>query len=259
MNETVAAIRHQHPAALITIDAPDFCFRVARRLKSDGIPLIHYVAPTVWVWRPGRAKKIAQFLNHLLALLPFEPPYFTQEGLGCSFVGHPIIESGAGHGDAARFRSKFNLSPTTTLITVLAGSRMSEVTRLLPAFASTFALLAQKHPNLQATLPVVPSLKNYIIEQTRNWPVPVIITDNDADKYDGFAASRAALACSGTVAIELAMAKLPAVIAYKVSKMTLLLYHAQKDGGAGIVARRVHPGKFGFNPEHLANQRCGAA
>ena len=112
MNETVAEVKRLRPAALITIDAPDFCFRVAKRLKGEGIPLIHYVAPTVWAWRPGRARKIAKFLDHLLALLPFEPPYFTREGLACTFVGHPIVESGAGQGDGARFRAKYHIEPT---------------------------------------------------------------------------------------------------------------------------------------------------
>ena len=115
MKETEAEIRRVSPAALITIDAPDFCFRVARKLKGEGIPLIHYVAPTVWAWRPGRARKIAQFLDHLLALLPFEPPYFTREGLGCTFVGHSIIESKAAEGDAVRFREKFKIASDAEL------------------------------------------------------------------------------------------------------------------------------------------------
>ena len=224
MRETTATVRRLRPAALITIDAPDFCFRVAKRLKNSGIPLIHYVAPTVWVWRAGRAKKIAQFLTHLLALLPFEPPYFTREGLPCDFVGHPIVESGAGHGDATRFRTTFAVPATATLVTVLPGSRMSEVSRLLPVFGATVALLKKHYPDMQLVLPLVPGLADYVRAQCNGWAMPVIFTENDQDKYDGFAASRAALACSGTVAIELAMAKLPSVIAYKVSALTLYLY-----------------------------------
>jgi lipid-A-disaccharide synthase len=224
MRETKAVIRRLRPAALITIDAPDFCFRVARSLKGAGIPLIHYVAPTVWVWRAGRAKKIAKFLDHLLALLPFEPPYFTHEGLPCDFVGHPIVESGADQGDAARFRTKFSIPATATLVSLLPGSRMSEVSRLLPVFGETVALLARHYPDLRLLLPTVPALRDYIAAQVEHWAAPVTLIDNDSDKYDGFAASSAALACSGTVTIELAMALLPAVIAYKVSALTLFLY-----------------------------------
>ena len=224
MKETTAEIKKVRPAALITIDAPDFCFRVAKKLKGDAIPLIHYVAPTVWAWRPGRAKKIAQFLDHLLALLPFEPPYFTAEGLPCTFVGHPILEGGADLGDGSRFRAQYGIAPTTKILLILPGSRMSEVTRLMPIFIKTVALLKKRFPDLHIVLPVVPHLKNYILSQSTAFDVPLTLTEKDSDKYDAMAASLAALACSGTVAVELAMAKLPAVITYKISHLTYLLY-----------------------------------
>ncbi len=224
IEQTVNEVKRVHPAALITIDAPDFCFRVAKKLKGEGIPLIHYVAPTVWAWRPGRAKKIAQFLDHLLALLPFEPPYFVKEGLPCTFVGHPIVESEAGQGDAQRFRAQYALAPDAVLLTTLPGSRMSEVSRLMPVFGETIKRLRAQYPTLHVVIPVVANLKDYIREHTENWLVPVMLVENDQDKYDAFAASRAALACSGTVAVELAMAKLPSVIAYKISALTYFLY-----------------------------------
>jgi lipid-A-disaccharide synthase len=224
MQETVAEIRRVRPAALITIDAPDFCFRVARKLKGENIPLIHYVAPTVWAWRARRAKKIAQFLDHLLALLPFEPPYFMREGLGCTFVGHPIVESGADKGDAQRFRKSYNLAHDAELLAVLPGSRMSEAQRLMPIFRSAVEKLRAQHSALCVAIPATPNLAATIKRQTRDWPVPVIIIEKDEDKYDMFAAAHAAMACSGTVAIELAMARLPAVIAYKISPLTAFLY-----------------------------------
>lgn len=224
IRQTIADIKKQKPAALITIDAPDFCFRVCKALKGRGIPLIHYVAPTVWAWRPKRAKKIAQFLDHLLALLPFEPPYFTREGLDCTFVGHPIVESGAEHGDAERFRSTYHLAPNVTLLTVLPGSRVSEATKLLPVFGDTIRLLHTKHPDLCVVIPVVGHLRARVEAASAPWPVRVIVTEGDTEKYDAFKASRAALACSGTVAIELAMAQLPSVTAYKISAMTYRLY-----------------------------------
>src|SRR3984957_5577912 len=224
MKQTVAEVRRVKPAALITIDAPDFCFRVARKLKGDGIPLIHYVAPTVWAWRAGRARKVAQFLDHLLALLPFEPPYFTREGLGCTFVGHPIIESGAENGDGHRFRKKFNIAPDVTVLAVLPGSRMSEISRLMPTFKAAVERLRVQHPLLQVMIPAAPGLAAAMREMSRDWPVPVTVTETDADKYDLFDAARAALACSGTVAIELAMARLPAIIAYQINPLTVFLY-----------------------------------
>ncbi len=224
MRQTEAEVRRLCPAALITIDAPDFCFRVAKKLKDAGIPLIHYVAPTVWAWRPKRAKKVAQFLNHLLALLPFEPPYFAREGLECTFVGHPIVEGEAAQGDAERFRATFKIQGDTPLIMVLPGSRMSEITRLMPIFGATVRFLKKQHPDLQAVIPIAPGKIEVIKSLSLDWEVPIILTENDKDKYDAMAAVRAALACSGTVAVELAMAGLPAVIAYKVSALTAFLY-----------------------------------
>jgi lipid-A-disaccharide synthase len=224
IRQTVAEIKRVRPAALITIDAPDFCFRVAKKLKNQDIPLVHYVAPTVWAWRPGRARKVAQFLDHLLALLPFEPPYFTAEGLDCTFVGHPIIESGAAYGDAARFLKTYSIKPDALVLTVLPGSRRSEITKLLPIFTETVTHLSRQHDNIHVVVPTVASLLPSIQQHTRSWSVPVTIVESDQDKYDALAASRAALACSGTIALELALARLPAVIAYKVSRVTYYLY-----------------------------------
>ncbi len=224
ISQTVRAVETLRPVALITIDSPDFSFRVAKKVKGQGIPLIHYVAPTVWAWRPGRAKKIAVFLDHLLALLPFEPPYFTRQGLACTFVGHPLVESDAGKGDAARFRAKFGVSDDALLLAVLPGSRRGEVSRLLPIFKETIAKLARLYPRLQVVIPTVPGVEALVREAANTWSVPASFTDNDSDKYDAFAACRAALACSGTVSVELAMAGLPTVIAYKANALTVALY-----------------------------------
>lgn len=224
IRQTVEAVRQARPAALVTIDSPDFSFRVARKLKGQGIPLIHYVAPTVWAWRPGRAKKIASFLDHLLALLPFEPPYFTKEGLGCTFVGHPLVESDAGKGVAARFRAKYRIGDNVPLLAVLPGSRVGEVKRLLPVFRETVLHVQTQFPGLQLVVPLVPHVAALVREEMGTWPVKVHFTETDADKYDGFAACLVALACSGTVSVELAMAALPTVIAYKIGTLTALFY-----------------------------------
>lgn len=224
IRQTIAEVQRIRPTALITIDAPDFCFRVAKKLKGEGIPLIHYVAPTVWAWRAGRAKKIAQFLDHLLALLPFEPPYFTREKLPCTFVGHPIVEGRADQGNAAAFRQRHQIPDDAPLLTVLPGSRQSEVKRLLPIFGATIALLKEKHPYLRIVVPSLNPVADEVRRMTADWALPVIVTDGDEEKYDAFAASTAALACSGTVSVELAMARLPTIIAYRVSPLTAALY-----------------------------------
>ncbi len=227
IEQTAQEVLRLQPSALITIDSPDFCFRVARRVKERAqkkIPLIHYVAPTVWAWRTGRAKAIAQFLDHLLAVLPFEPPYFTREGLDCTFVGHSVVEGGAGKGDAAAFRAQHGIAPDAPLLTVLFGSRTSEITRLSPIFREAVELLHKKHPALQIVVPTVPHLKIRVAAEVANWGLPAHIVEGEKEKTDAFAASRAALACSGTVALELALARLPSVIAYKINGLTALLY-----------------------------------
>lgn len=224
LKQTAAEIRHRRPDVVVTIDAPDFCFRIAKRLKGSGIPFVHYVAPTVWAWRPKRARKIAAFLDHLLALLPFEPPYFEREGLPCTFVGHSIVEGGAASGDAGRFRAQHGIASGTRLLTVLPGSRRSEISRLLPDFKATLERLAPNHPGLVAVVPTVPHVRDTVAAEVAGWPVPVILVEGDQDKYDAFAASEVALAASGTVALELALARLPAVIAYRMHPVTVGLY-----------------------------------
>lgn len=220
IRQTAAEVERLRPAALVTIDAPDFCFRVAKRLKGKGIPLIHYVAPTVWAWRPGRARKIAGFLDHLLALLPFEPPYFEREGLACTFVGHPVVEGGADRGDGARFRAAHGIPETVPLLCLLPGSRMGEVTRLLPVFGEAVDRLATVHSDLRVVLPTVPNVAAAVRAGVAGWKAPPLVVEGQEAKFDAFAACGAALAASGTVALELAMAGLPAVIAYRVNALT---------------------------------------
>lgn len=226
LRQTVQEILRLRPDAVVTIDAPDFGFRVAKRIRKSGadIPLIHYVAPTVWAWRPGRAKKIAGFLDHLLVLLPFEPPYFEAEGLGCTFVGHSIVEGGADKGNAVRFRAAHGLPGDAPILTVLPGSRRSEVAALLPDFGAALARLKERHPHLIVAVPTVPQVADAVRSATKAWPLPTIVVEGDQDKYDAFAASTAALAASGTVALELALAGVPAIIAYRIHPLTYRLY-----------------------------------
>ncbi len=220
--ETVADIRQQRPVALVTIDSSGFTWRIAQRLRREGetMPLIHYVAPMVWAWRPGRAKRMARWYDHLMALLPFEPPYFAAVGLSCAYVGHPVVESGADRGDGAGFRRRHAVPADVPLLTVLPGSRRGEAGRLLPIFKTAVERMAARHPRLRIVVPTVETVAAYVSDEVGTWPVPSIVLRGAREKYDAFAASDAALAASGTVALELAMARVPAVIAYRINALT---------------------------------------
>jgi lipid-A-disaccharide synthase len=223
MRQTAAAIRAQQPAAVVSIDAPAFCFGVWRRLRGAGIPLIHYVAPTVWAWRPGRARKYARAIDHLLALLPFEPPYFEREGLGCTFVGHPVLESGADAADGAGFRARHGLGDHGPVLGILPGSRRGEVVRLMPHFGAAVTRLADRFPGLEVVIPAPPALASEIEAASRAWPVRALVTTETETKFDAMAACDTAIAASGTVALELALAGVPMVIGYRLNPVTLAL------------------------------------
>src|SRR5438552_3923536 len=143
VRETVRAIREMRPDAMVTIDSSGFSWRIAHRLRRAGerLPLIHYVAPMVWAWRAGRAGRMARWYDHLLTLLPFEPPYFERVGLACTYVGHPVIESGADRGDAARFRATHGIAGEELALTVLPGSRGGGGSRPLPLFGAALRRL----------------------------------------------------------------------------------------------------------------------
>jgi len=225
VRRTVAAIQAQRPDAVVTIDSSGFSWRIAHALcrRGERLPLIHYVAPMVWAWRGGRARRMARWYDHLLTLLPFEPPYFERVGLACTYVGHPVIESGAGKGDAARFRAEHGLAEDTLLLTVLPGSRGGEVRRLMPVFGAALRLLEPRAGPFRVAVPTVETVAETVAHGVREWPGKPLVLRGDAAKYDAFAASRAALAASGTVALELAMAGLPMTVAYRLARSTEIL------------------------------------
>jgi lipid-A-disaccharide synthase len=222
VRETVAAIRTARPDAVVTIDSSGFSWRIAHALRRRGerLPLIHYVAPMVWAWRASRARRVARWYNHLLALLPFEPPYFEQVGLACTYVGHPVIDSGADEGDSARFRAAHGIAPETLVLSVLPGSRGGEVRRLMPIFGETLRRLEAAIGEFRVVVPTVENVAELVSVGVRDWPgAPIVLRGVEA-KYDAFAASRAALAASGTVALELAMARVPMTVAYRLNPLT---------------------------------------
>ena len=222
VRETVQAIRQLRPHAVVTIDSSGFSWRIAQRLRRYGerLPLIHYVAPMVWAWRPGRARRMARWYDHLIALLPFEPPYFQQVGLACSYVGHPVVESGADRGDAARFRAAHGIAADELVLTVLPGSRGGEVRRLLPVFGAALRRLESMVGTFRVAVPTVANVADAVIAGVGDWPGRPIVLRGAEAKYDAFAASRVAMAASGTVALELALARLPMVVAYRLNPLT---------------------------------------
>ncbi|MDP4795704.1 MAG: lipid-A-disaccharide synthase [Rhodospirillales bacterium] len=222
IKQTDADIRAKNPDVIVTIDAPDFCFRVAKRLNGFGVPIVHYVAPSVWAWRPGRANKVARLVDHVMCLLPFEPPYFERAGVAASFVGHSILESGADKGDGAAFRARHNIGADEKVLLVLPGSRMSEISRLLDVFGETVRRTQAITGPCQVVIPTVAGVAAEVRQRTTNWDNTLII-EGETEKYDAFAAADAALAASGTVSLELAMAGVPSLIAYRLSPLTAFI------------------------------------
>ncbi|MCO6382023.1 lipid-A-disaccharide synthase [Oceanicola sp. 502str15] len=214
------------PDVLLTIDSPDFCLRVARRVKAEcDVKTVHYVAPTVWAWRPHRAEKMAQVIDHVLALFPFEPPYMEAAGMSCDFVGHPVVsEPVANAEEGAAFRAAHGIG-AAPLIMALPGSRRGEVNRLAPIFGEALRPLVAARPDTRVVVPCVASTAGLVKELTARWPgTPVLLDPRDqpakaaqAEKRAAFAAADVALAASGTVSLELAANALPMVIAYDMS------------------------------------------
>ncbi|MDB6182517.1 lipid-A-disaccharide synthase [Paracoccus fistulariae] len=221
--ETASQIVAQSPDALITIDSPDFCLRVARgaREARPDLRTIHYVAPSVWAWRPGRADKMAQVIDHVLAILPFEPPLMRAAGMTCDFVGHPIAAAPvAGPEEAAAFRQRHGIASDAPLVLCLPGSRKSEVGRLGARFDEALMRLRDRIPEMRVILPTVPGVSHMIHDMTRRWPTEPIVIEDRGEKRAGFAAADLALAASGTVSLELAANRVPMVIGYDMAVLS---------------------------------------
>ncbi|MCM2562467.1 lipid-A-disaccharide synthase [Lutimaribacter sp. EGI FJ00015] len=221
--QTAQAVLDARPDVLITIDSPDFCLRVARQVKAvRQVRCVHYVAPTVWAWRPGRADKMAQVIDQVLALFPFEPPYMEAAGMRCDFVGHPVVaEPVATDAQVRAFRAEHGLGDAPLLL-LLPGSRRGEVGRLMPVFSQVCAQLRQARTQMRVVIPAVAHVAPMIEQATAGWEGPPIVLDPRgaapgafaAQKRAAFAAANVALAASGTVSLELAANGTPMVIAY---------------------------------------------
>jgi lipid-A-disaccharide synthase len=217
IRETVDAAAAARPDVAVFIDSPDFNLRVAKRLRARApqIPIVDYVSPTVWAWRPGRAAGMARYVDQLLAILPFEPEVHRRlGGPQTTYVGHPLIEKLDLLRPAPGERPLFGSGRPPTLL-VLPGSRRSEVSRLLAPFGAAVARLAAAHPGLEVVLPAVTHLRETIVAGTAGWPVRPDIVDGETAKFAAFRRAHAALAASGTVTLELALSGVPMVVAYR--------------------------------------------
>ncbi|MFP4003542.1 MAG: lipid-A-disaccharide synthase [Alphaproteobacteria bacterium] len=221
VRETADAAVRTRPDALVLIDSPDFTHRIARRLSrlAPEIKVIKYVAPQVWGSRPWRAAKLAEMVDHLLALLPFEPAFFEAYGLDTHFVGHPVTERVEKIGGGAAFRARHDIPPEAGLLCVLPGSRANEVRFLVPEFRETIRLVSKSVPDLVTVTPVVPHVRESLETAFAGWPVRAVAVGQD-EKFQCFDAADAALAASGTVTTEVALARVPLVCAYRVGWLT---------------------------------------
>jgi len=221
INKTVEHILKVEPDVVVTIDSPGFCCRVAKKLKGKGIKLVHYVAPTVWAYKPKRASKFAKLFDHLLVILPFEPPYFKKVGLPCTYIGHPITETNLP--ENTDFRKKYMMTPDHKIMCVMPGSRITEVKKHMKPFVETILMLQKSLPNLRVVFPVVSHLKELIENEMRGKNIEYIITETNDEKFNAFYAANVALVKSGTGTLEVAMAKCPMVVAYKVGFISHLI------------------------------------
>ena len=222
--ETVRSAVACQPDVVVIIDSPEFTHPIARRLRRrrPDIPIIDYVSPSVWAWRSGRAARMRGYVDHVLALLPFEPAAHARlGGPPCSYVGHPLIErlKWIEEVDPAPLAQRLGLSASVPIIVVLPGSRRSEVERLIAAFGRTIDGLVHAGVTPQIIIPTVGHVADLIRERVRSWPVAPHIVCGDLDKWRAFKLARVALAASGTVTLELALARTPMVVAYKIEPL----------------------------------------
>jgi lipid-A-disaccharide synthase len=221
---TASAAVAAEPSAVVIIDSPEFTHPIAKRIRRrrPHIPIIDYVSPSVWAWRPGRARKMRRYLDHVLALWPFEPEVHQRlGGPACSFVGHPLIER---HPwitalDTRPLAAHLGVDPGKPLLVVLPGSRTSEVSRLMQPFGAVLGELMRRGHRFETVIPVVPWVRAIVERHLPEWPIKPHLVEGEEDKFRAFKLAKAALAASGTVTLELALIGTPTVVAYKVDRL----------------------------------------
>lgn len=220
--ETAAVAAREQPDVAVLIDSWGFTLRVAQRLRraTPGLPLVKYVAPQVWASRPGRARTAARWYDLLLTILGFDAPAFEREGLRTVFVGNPALAVDFTTADPARLRREIAAGADDPVLLVLPGSRPVEIERVMPAFEDAVRLLKAERPNLQVVIPAAPTVADAVKARVAGWPFRAHVVEGEAAKRDAMKAATVALACSGTVTTELALAGCPMVVAYRLGPVT---------------------------------------
>jgi lipid-A-disaccharide synthase len=219
LRQTAREVEHRRPDLVLTIAAPAFGLRLQRRLAGRPLLRVHYVAPQVWASRVGRAARLARDLDHLLAVLPFEPAFFERYGVPCSFVGHPIVEDMDASADGARFRRRYQLTADAPVLCLLPGSRRSEITQHLPVLEQAVALIWRQVSQLRLVLPTPAGMAPLVKRLVARWQLPVLVLEDRAERFDAYAASWLAIAASGDVSLELALSGLPAITIYRTATL----------------------------------------
>jgi lipid-A-disaccharide synthase len=221
-DETAALAARERPDVAVLVDSWGFTLRVAQRLRRQApdLPLIKYVGPQVWATRPGRAKTLAAAVDHLLSIHAFDAPYFEAEGLPVTFVGNSALTLDFSRADPDRLRARIGAAPEDPILLVLPGSRPGEVQRMLPPFEKAVEILKQERPDLQVVIPAAPTVAGLVKGKAAGWRAPVHIVEGEEAKLDAMKAATVALACSGTVTTQLALAGAPMVVAYRIAPLT---------------------------------------
>ena len=223
MNQVMKDIKKNQPDIIITVDSWGFVSSILKKIKklNTKIPTVHYVAPQVWAWKKGRAKKAAKLMDHLMTLLPYEPPYFEKHGLSCTFVGHPVIENTANFTkNTAESRTQYGIPQNARVLSILPGSRRNEIKKLAPVFLQVLEKIQEKFPDLFLLIPTVSAMENEIREIFSSLAIPHKIVLGQQNRYEAFRMSEFALAASGTVSLELTACGTPHIIAYKFNYFT---------------------------------------
>ena len=226
MNQTIAEIKSLKPDVIITIDSWSFCARIHKKIRKLhlNIPQVHYVAPQVWAWKKKRARTMYKYIDLLLTLFPNEPQYFIPNHLPAVFVGHPVIESAVVNAaPKGTFRERHNIPADKRIMLILPGSRHNEVKNLLPDFLNAIHKLSAEYPDFVYVLPTVSTVAARVKKMLANSTVPALVVEGEQERRSAFQDADAAIAASGTVALELAIVKVPHIVAYKVPKLTELL------------------------------------
>jgi len=251
IRETADAVIAAKPDALVIIDSPDFTHRVARRVRAAAprIPIINYAPPSVWAWRPGRARAMRRYVDEVLAILPFEPAAFARlDGPHCTYVGHPLAEQIAALRPNAEEARRRDAKPPMVL--VLPGSRGSEIRRLAGIFGSAIAKAAERAGPFDLVLPTLPHVAEQVTAATQSWPIRPRIVIDAAEKHAAFRSARAALAASGTVTLELALAQVAMVAAYRIPAWEGALFRMLVSGIKSVILVNIVLGE-NVIPEYL--------